>query len=499
MAMSDSSIPPDTANATKGGSSARDYPSIQSGIPETVSRLAQTPTMRSVPLFAPVDSGESTEVTPQGFGRYVILRRLGQGGMGTVYEAHDSQLDRMVALKVPRVALGDNRELLERFSREAKIAAGFTHPNLCPVYDFGQHDGTWYFTMPLVKGEPMPVWLARHHPLPEGEVVRFTCRIAAAMQAAHDAGVVHRDLKPANIMVKDDGEPVVMDFGLAWRHVEHDPRLTPSGIAVGTPAYAAPEQIDSQRQEVGPTCDIYSLGVIFYEMLAGRLPFQGTVWAILAQILTKEPEPLSSHRPGLDPRLEAICLRAMAKLPGERFVSMKEFAAALHGDGEPIDVPPRAISPLKSQPRRSATWLLAAGLVMLALVVLAATWYARRNGEPAIPTDALQTGTIWSGPFTWVKGLKGGGEVQLSITERRGETFSGTYLTGEGQYQWEVEGTVRRGEVSWRFTRVIREAFDTKVVETATVSGRLDGQQMKLNYRDHNSSADMELELKEKE
>jgi hypothetical protein len=503
--MSESITPPEGPESRREVSGTGIIPPPPDGGAETTRHSDPDATVPPAPPSLPVGAESGPGKTLECFGRYRILRRLGQGGMGTVYEAHDTQLDRLVALKVPRLALGESEELLVRFNREARIAATFSHPNLCPVYDFGQHEGTWYFTMPLLRGEPMTIWLGRHNPLAEQEAVRFTCRIALAMQAAHDAGVIHRDLKPANVMVKEDGEPMVMDFGLAWRDAPHDPRLTPSGIGVGTPAYAAPEQIDGRRQEVGPACDVYSLGVMLYEMLAGRPPFQGSVWEVLTQILTKEPPPPSFYRPGIDPRLEAICLRAMAKAPEERFASMKAFAAALQGEGEVIVLPsvPELPSRTKEAPTRArgrAVWLAVAGMALLAIAILAAAWYAQRKGETETPLDALQIGTFWKGPFRWVSGFQGkGGEVEVTITDRRGEVFSGTYSTGEGQYQWDIEGTVRGGEVRWRFTRVIREAFDTKVLETAAVSGRLEGQQMKLRYRDHNSSADMELELKEKE
>ena len=218
-------------------------------------------------------SGDEPPELPEQFGRYRILRPLGQGSMGSVYLAHDSSLDRAVALKVPRLALGGDRRVLERFYREARAAATLEHPNLCPVYDVGEINGIPYLTMAFVEGRPLSELFRAEGMLEPRRIAAMLHPLALALQEAHTRGVVHRDLKPANIMLNARGEPVVMDFGLARREQPDEARLTHQGSLVGTPAYMAPEQVQGKVDTLGPPCDIYALGVI-YEALAGRLPFR---------------------------------------------------------------------------------------------------------------------------------------------------------------------------------------------------------------------------------
>jgi predicted Ser/Thr protein kinase len=263
---------------------------------------------------------------PEQFGRYRIVRRLGQGGMGAVYLAHDSQLDRRVALKVPHFNPGDGPEALERFYREARLAATLNHPHICPVYDSGSCNGIPYLTMAFIEGRPLSD-LVGEGPLPSRQVVTLFRQVALALHAAHQIGVIHRDLKPANIMITPRGEAVVMDFGLARRATDN--RLTQSGALVGTPAYMAPEQLNDPAAGTSPRSDIYSLGVVLYEVLAGRLPFEGPLAAVLGQIMSVEPPLPSAFRPHVDPDLEALCRRAMAKQPEQRPASMQELVDAL--------------------------------------------------------------------------------------------------------------------------------------------------------------------------
>ncbi len=264
---------------------------------------------------------------PESFGRYRILRKLGEGGMGAVYLAEDTRLGRRVALKVPHFTADDGPAVVERFYREARVAAGIDHPNLCPVHDVDEHGGVHYLTMPFIEGTTLSRRLAWEGAWPSGRAARLAATVARAVDALHARGIIHRDLKPHNIMVRPDGEPVVMDFGLA-RSLAASRRLTEKGQVLGTPSYMSPEQVRGQK-ELGPATDVYSLGVIFYQLLTGRVPFEGDVMAVFAQILHADPEPPSRLRPGLDARVEAICLRALAKRPEDRFPGMAAFAAAL--------------------------------------------------------------------------------------------------------------------------------------------------------------------------
>jgi formylglycine-generating enzyme required for sulfatase activity/serine/threonine protein kinase len=267
---------------------------------------------------------------PAEFGRYRIVRALGKGAMGTVYLAEDTQLQRQVALKTPHFEQDPTPELLERFYREARAAATLRHANICPVYDVGQIEGTHYISMAFIDGHPLSAFIHSGKPQPERQILIVVRKLAQALQEAHDHGIVHRDLKPANIMVDKRNEPVIMDFGLARQlRGEKNIRITQSGMLIGTPAYMSPEQIDGEPDKVGPPSDQYSLGVILYELLSGQLPFRGSLTAVMAQIITKEAPPLSQLRPGLDPRIEAACIKMMAKAPADRFASLSAVAEEL--------------------------------------------------------------------------------------------------------------------------------------------------------------------------
>jgi serine/threonine protein kinase len=262
------------------------------------------------------------------FGRYQIVRLLGKGAMGAVYLAYDTQLHRHVALKTPSIE--HSPQTIERFLREARSAAQLRSPYLCPIYDVGQLAGTYYLSMAFVDGQPLSRVLAQGLLKTVDEVVSVTKKVARGVQKAHDAGIIHRDLKPDNIMIDQDGEPVVMDFGLA-RRVFDDVQVTMSGAMIGTPGYMSPEQVNGDPKLIGPATDIYSLGVVLFQMLAGRLPFQGSLTAVLRQI-GSDPPPLPSlfnQSLSKDSPLEQICLKMIAKLPEDRFASMNEAAAAL--------------------------------------------------------------------------------------------------------------------------------------------------------------------------
>jgi serine/threonine protein kinase len=264
------------------------------------------------------------------FGRYRILKTLGEGAMGSVYLALDTQLQRKVALKIPKVDAKEQPRFIERFLREARSAATLTHPNICPVYDVGEIDGQHFITMAYIQGRSLSEFVSPTKHQHERHIVTVVRKIGLALHEAHVNGLVHRDVKPANVMIDLRNEPIIMDFGLARQLDDgEDSRLTRDGAILGSPAYMSPEQIEGQAGNLGPACDIYSLGVIMYELLTGQLPFQGSVASIIGQILAKEPIHPCKLRSTITPRLADICLKAMAKNPSERFGSMKEFSQAL--------------------------------------------------------------------------------------------------------------------------------------------------------------------------
>lgn len=288
-----------------------------------------------------LDSREATEKTsltgsfpqlfpklPAHFGRYQLLSLIGKGGMGEVYRARDTQLDREVALKLPR--LDQSAPLLkERFLNEARTSATLRHPHICPIYDSGQIDSQLYLTMAYIEGQNLQeLWAADSH-LSLLDNLTMLMKVARAIQIAHNQQIIHRDLKPANIMVDSHGEPIVMDFGLAHRVVEgQSARLTQSGDLVGSPAYMSPEQMESNTPP-GPASDIYSLGVILFEALTGTLPFKGTLGQITAAVMRDEPPRPSTLQTDIDAELEALCLQMLQKSPEARPASMQEVAERL--------------------------------------------------------------------------------------------------------------------------------------------------------------------------
>lgn len=262
---------------------------------------------------------------PAEFGRYRVLRILGQGAMGAVYLANDTVLGRQVALKTPKLGGTESPEVAERFEREARAAATLHHRNICPVFDVGEIDGVRYLTMAYIEGKPLSAFISRKQQLSERQAAIAVRKLARALEAAHRAGVIHRDLKPDNVMVDRSGEPVIMDFGLARKEEGREQiRLTREGTIMGSPAYMSPEQVSGAPNAVGSQSDIFSLGVILYELLTGRLPFDGGVTAVLAQILAAEPPQLEELRPGVDARLVRICSRMMAKSVSDRYQTMQE-------------------------------------------------------------------------------------------------------------------------------------------------------------------------------
>ena len=265
---------------------------------------------------------------PQQFGRYHVQKRLGDGGMGSVYLVLNTDLQREEALKVPNFDAGDGAEMRERFIREARAAAGLDHPNLCPVYDVGERDGICYLTMRYLKGKLLSDYTGVSQP--PRKAVEIVTKLAQALAAAHAKGVTHRDLKPNNIMMCAGVGPVVMDFGLAKQAQQQDRKLTRMGSILGTPAYMPPEQVKGDLTKLGPASDVYSLGVILFELLTGRLPFEGATDAeVYGKILYTAAPTASALRPGLSPALDVICRKALAKAPEDRYASMKALAADL--------------------------------------------------------------------------------------------------------------------------------------------------------------------------
>jgi len=265
--------------------------------------------------------------------RYNIERELGAGGMATVYLAHDVRHNRKVAIKVLRPELAAFIGA-DRFLKEIETTANLQHPHILPLFDSGRVDGTVFYVMPYVKGESLRHRLTREKQLPIADAIQIAAEIAVGLDYAHRQGVIHRDIKPDNVLFHD-GRALVADFGIALARSQGDDgiRMTKSGMSLGTPQYMSPEQVAGE-QTLDLRADIYALGAVLYEMLAGQPPFVGpSAQAIFARVMTEEPEPLILKRKTVPPHVDAAVARALEKLPADRWQTAAQFAEALTGAG----------------------------------------------------------------------------------------------------------------------------------------------------------------------
>ena len=260
--------------------------------------------------------------------RYELVREIGRGGMATVYLARDLQTDRDVAIKVLHedlgVAMGPTR-----FRREIDVVSHLSHPHILAIENYGESDGQLYYVMPFVTGETLAARLERERQLPVVDAVRITCQVADALDYAHRQGIIHRDIKPENILLQD-GEVLVADFGIARAiSASGEDKLTQTGITLGTPSYMSPEQASAERDLDGRS-DVYSLGCVLYEMLAGQPPFTGsTVQAVIARHVLETVPSLTIVRGAVPDEVEDAVMRALAKAPADRFATASDFAEAL--------------------------------------------------------------------------------------------------------------------------------------------------------------------------
>ena len=320
----------------------------------------------TVPAAKPAPSAQPG--LPARIGRFVIQARLGAGAFGAVYRAHDPQLGREVALKVPHPGSLSEPRLVERFLREGRAAAGLHHPHIVPVFDAGQDGPHHYLAAAFIPGRSLAAEVATG-PLAFRRAAELVRQLAEALAYAHEQGIVHRDIKPANVLLDEQGEAHLADFGLAHR-ADESGELTREGAVMGTPAYMAPEQAEGQRGKPLPASDQYSLGAVLYELLTGEAPFSGPPAIVLYNVVHQEPEPPRQRNPHIPPELEAVCLKAMARHPEQRYPSCAELAADLRRwlEGEPVLARPlgmagRCLRWLKREPKL-------AGLAVLTVVCL---------------------------------------------------------------------------------------------------------------------------------
>jgi eukaryotic-like serine/threonine-protein kinase len=332
-----------------------------------------------------------TEVTADTVvdGRYRILDRIGSGGMADVYRAEDTHLGREVALKVLHRRFAQDAEFVERFRREAKSAAGLQHPHVVGVFDRGEHDGTYYIAMEHLRGRTLKDIVTAEAPLDQTRVIDLGIQVLQAAAFAHRRGVIHRDFKPHNVIVDDAGVAKVTDFGIARAGASE---MTETGSIMGTAQYLSPEQ--AQGHAVTAASDLYSIGVMLYEMLTGRLPFEGdSAVSIALKHLNEPPPPMASMGADVEPNLEGVVMGALAKDPAARWQSAEDLAGALeacrpwveaHGQDRtqdtmvfapvpvPADAPPTVVAadPVDEEEKPRRWPAMALGLLVLALIGL---------------------------------------------------------------------------------------------------------------------------------
>src|ERR1700694_889654 len=358
-------------------------------------------------------------------GPHEILSAIGAGGMGEVYRARDTRLDRIVAIKVLPTHLADRSELRERFEREARTIAGLNHPHICVLFDIGQQDGIDYLVMEYLEGETLAHRLLKG-PLPLEQVLQYAVEIADALDKAHRKGVTHRDLKPGNIMLTKTGTKL-LDFGLAKLKQEiapanvqlsqlptvNDP-LTAHGTIVGTLQYMAPEQLEGK--EVDARTDIFAFGAVVYEMATGKKCFEGKSQAsLIAAILEREPPPMTSLQPMTPPALDRVVKKCLAKDPDDRWHAAKDLYEGLmwiaESGSQVALAPGTAVKGTRTLGRREMTIIV--GIVLLAAAIGSlATWNLRHAVAPT--TQPVTRTVINLPPGQQLAGLEYGPAVALS-------------------------------------------------------------------------------------
>ena len=306
--------------------------------------------------------------------RFELIEAIGHGAFGSVYKARDTQLDRIIALKVLRAGNLASDDEKARFLRESRTAAQLRHPAIVTVHEVGEYEGTPFIISDFVRGVTLADWLNTRRP-PFAQAAGVMAELAGALEHAHANGVIHRDVKPSNIIIDEDGRPHLMDFGLAKREAG-EIVITIDGQVLGTPAYMSPEQARGEGSTVDGRTDVYSLGVILYEMLTGELPFRGNTRMLLHQVLHDEPKAPTSLNDRIPSDLETICLQSMAKEPARRYPSAGELADDLKCymsgqpiKGRPVDSFERTWRWCRRNPTlASATALAAASLMAVALL-----------------------------------------------------------------------------------------------------------------------------------
>jgi len=421
----------------------------------------------------------------QSFGRYHILEQLGEGGMATVYKAYDTRLDRNVAIKVILPQKQHSEKFLKRFEREAKALAQLSHPNIVGVIDYGEEQGIPFLVMEYIPGGTLKQKVGK--PIPWQEAAHLLAPIARALGYAHQRKIIHRDVKPSNILITESGEPMLSDFGIAkMLEAEETMDLTGTGVGVGTPEYMAPEQ--GLSKPVDARVDIYALGVVFYEMVTGRKPYQADT--PLAVLLKSASEPLPRPRDlvrEMPENVERVLLKALAKRPGDRFQDMIEFANVLEKLGQGSKVSVGKVSKITDVKAKRVPVLVGAlsgfGVVVIGTLIV---WELLNLGQRGTgPLAPLATATLTPFPtYTSTPTKTATLNPTTTPTKMQTPTWIPLITTssscipndwsviGSGSGQWNCDGNIIQAHSSRGDSILVSDAMYSDVIITATVSTR---------------------------
>ncbi len=381
------------------------------------------------------------------YGRYSLVKELGKGSMGVVYLAHDPDIDRPLALKVLRPDRVTSEDFVQRFLKEARAVGRLSHPGIVTVYDVGQDHGTIYIAMELIEGQPLNE-IMRERRLTLPEILEFGVHLAEILDYAHSRGIVHRDIKPPNILMTLDGKIKITDFGIARIEDTAAEQQTRLGEVLGTPVYMSPEQTSGQT--VDGRTDLYSLGVILYELVTGSRPYTGETLAALFRAITETiPTAPLTLQPEIPPGLSEVIMRCLKKDPDERFGSGAELSQALN---TVLGAPPEEAPP---NPGRRA-WLVA-GLTLTLIGTALAGWLFLLPGRPAPgpapPTLAmLQVESLPPGAQVFIDGsFRGQAPCDLPVPVGKHEVR----LSLAGHYPWEAQVNLEETSLEPLFVRLV--------------------------------------------